>query len=560
MAKSKTHKPQRQNTSKKRQERRETIQKTYVLEPQSARIIGTPGTQTSTSKEGILKDIATVISFLGQAQQNLIDEFATKVYAKSAGQFSNAKARKMLGNEIPTPAGWLQPYRLKEMARTEAWRLLSAYQKRDEVACLLDEHGWDTEYKDLKLKKGQRKPKENLYNNIKRSGRHPEVPKVSNPRMKLSAVNSQFVNLSVNADNRVIYLDMVVKDSWVELEFRIPDRMFAEWVSIRKVCKPTIQLVDGAVRFFFSADVVADPSVPVVESPHGRSCLCFDVGDSDHNPLAIMRVYEDGTLGSRYFVSCFTQDLWLRLRRLSVEKALCVAKLSRCRELGVEDNPNLVRQIGELAGKVSRLKWQFARCAAVDLVGCARVGEPVVTENLSWLVGSGLWCFGEIVSAVQWVCSRDGHDFVFVSARDASHTCPHCFCRVEPDSVSRVSSCVCGWSDDRDFTACAVMGLRYFDAVHVFLGGSRPRVRRASGVSRREHVRAVCYGVSSGEVRKASDFCGVGGDNAGRSPLSDSSSSAPVEPDCYYLEQKSDLSIGLSFPMAKNLISLNRIT
>lgn len=118
-------------------------------------------------------------------------------------------------------------------------------------------------------------------------------------------------------------------------------------------------------------------------------------------------------------------------------------------------------------------------------------GETIVTEDLSWLVGAGKWFFGDVIDAVRHACARDGRDFAIVSATRNSKTCPCCGEALVPDS-SRLSSCECGWSANRDLSACAVMGRKFFK----FKRGQSRLARVSRGIPRRERVKSLARPVS----------------------------------------------------------------
>lgn len=439
-----------------------------------------------------------------KATQNklIADNASNGDVIKPGGKFSNAAARKALGNDISVPSTWLQPYRVKELMRTEAWRLLSSWAHKRDIALTLDKVGWDTPYE--KLTKAQRKGIKRLeYENLRRHGSLPSYPQTSNPRLNLACVNDQYSKIQVDWDASTIRLDMIVTDRWITLLFDIPMRTRAIRSSITKITKPTIRYDGDTRRIAFDFAIVQKV---VQNEPDISSCLCFDIGKLMDNSIIMNRVYSDGRVGGKFLPSSRSFDVWCHLLKVQDELSLCVARRDRRRAYGLPDNDGLLRNIDSLSVKRSRLKQLFAREVACDIVAVARAGEPIVTEDLSWLESTGgSWNFSEIIDAVRWLCGLTGHEFVLVSAVDASHECPVCHERVVPDG-DRVSRCkCCGWAGDRDVSACLVMGSRFFGGLDVHPANDGvSRGRRARRVSHRLVVRSCfdwCSGVRLAGVR-----------------------------------------------------------
>lgn len=466
-----------------------------------------------------LEDVKTALAeqlcLMKQEINYLTYKHAHEDIKKGNGQ-ANAKSRDLFrDDEIYVPDSWAQPYRIKEIARTQAYESLSTNHMRARIAAAFEYLGWDASYKQVKqcLEDASGKPvhlKRSLYENIQRSRIVSPTPYIKHPKLMLSAVNNQLATMSVDWNRRCISLVVYIQDKEYKIEYVIPSRVLAKKDKIIKISRPSLHFDDDGVMhsiFAVKESIIVPPKVK-------GSCLCFDLGKCDDNPFVAARVYSDGRCSEALLPSAGTMKVWSKIRVLDEELSCCKAKRARLFwENHIEERVPLDDNIEQLLAKITRLKKHLSWLIAGDLSHLALAGETVVSEDLSWLVGSGKWSFGDILDAVGHVCARDGRDFALVSATNNSKTCPVCGERIVP-SPSRLSSCGCGWSANRDLSACAVMGRKFFG----FLRGQARLVRAARGVPARERARSGVRGCrerSSASLTVAGVCCGAHSNRAG---------------------------------------------
>lgn len=283
-------------------------------------------------------------------------------------------------------------------------------------------------------------------------------------------------------EQKRVKLVVLIQDQWYYIEFIIPADILVIRDTFNKVARPTIQFSRETGELLFMFTFYENIEIPPKDT---RSVVAFDLGKMEDNVFVAARVFSDGRISEAILPSVKTQRVWDKIRVLQAEKSFVGARMDRLWWNNHEDRDELWDQYDGITRKITRLKTLLAWLIAEDLNAVARPGEPVITERLSWLVGSGSWCFGEIIDGVRYKCSRAGREFSLVSAAYASRSCPVCGARVEPSS-DRVLSCECGWCANRDLSACGVMGRRYFR----FDRGYSRVVRVGRNVSARERARS----------------------------------------------------------------------
>ena len=383
--------------------------------------------------------------------------------------FSNTAARKLLLEQDLWSINRQYPW--DEMTRSEVYRLLATWQERVSIAELQAEHNYELDYFDRP--NPFKYVKQQLWLNIQRSKKIPTLPKINKARLVLSKSSSQYSSLVQDNQALKIYLTTLAGDC--SLDFRIPNKVWIQYAGW-KATKPTIQLDEhGQVTFTFSLEGAVAPSKP------GLGILGVDLGIK--RPYAASKISNKGQVYSIDSTSLEVERDRKILERLNWQisnlsrknKQRGLLRVSNARALLEE---KLLRAKRERV--IDNLDWQ----AAKDVVELAEAGETIALEKLSWGTGGPVKFRHSLQQhKIEHVARKRGRRVLKVSAVNSSHECPDCGDYTVPD-FSRVLSCECGFSGDRDTAASIVIAKRAskskkFNRMKNVATPRRPKPRRS---------------------------------------------------------------------------------
>ena len=396
-------------------------------------------------------------------------------YAK----FSSSAAREL---ELPIPrtTGRLAASRVDEMDRSEAYRILGAYQKRLALAKYLKSTKWLASFEECKADFGW--VDYQLYKNLLRAGSLPKAPKIESAVIPTSKSDFQFTRLSLSGTT-ITLEHFALWDRWADLTFEIPEKLAALHPNLSKVTRPNIRLLNGEVVFDF---VLRENVEPEIATP--ISTLGVDLGVE--KPFSAARVYSDGRYSEEFLPSVFTERQSATAAKLSREIPLVSGKNKRRAKLGIS-NERAVIQERTLRDKRSRVNTAMDWSAASDILAHSKPGEQITVEQLNFNTGGSLGAKyfrpGLMIAKLEHVARRSGKNVKRVRASYSSQECPYCKSAVVPDAA-RMSNCACGWIADRDYTAAIVIGRRGLKAKKLSVKKTRPTPKRPRAKAR---VRAV---------------------------------------------------------------------
>jgi transposase len=401
-------------------------------------------------------------------------------------KFGSADSRRLKIVEQANPV--IQNYQVNELNRSEVRRILSLWQARVGIAEYLAKTSWDTDYKTVKAKFPYLKKA--LFKNIQRAGKLPELPQVARARIPLSKSSVQLVKMEV-VNSKITLHGFWILDQQYTLEFAIPLKLLEQYGSSFKVCKPDIRLDEqGRVAFSFAVRTA------VTLASDDSSVLGVDLGVL--KPFSASRVQKSGLLSEEFIGSRELDSIVKRIELLTLESKRVTAKLKAYQSLELNSS-HLSQQKAELSTKVTRLKGSLDWLVARDIVRHSKPGETIVIEDLGWRTGGwSKWTSGSVTQKIEHVGRKHGHFVKKVNAAYSSQSCPECHAAGLPDS-SRVFTCPCGWSEDRDYTASAVVGVRGSKVKGVGRSKNRPTPKRPRLTARKfygsKRVRAAFTGV-----------------------------------------------------------------
>lgn len=357
----------------------------------------------------------------GKEQQWMIEHNqALDVSAK--GTFSSAWSVKNM-ELAPVPDDYIETFNTQKVNSVEAMRLLSSYQRRDEIAKTFEKIGWDASFEDVKKSLDKKWLDHNLYNNVKRSGKRPELPIISRPRFLYSKAATQTGELVVS-DIGIYMIGLAVGPRRVDMFLPCDKAMkrYAAW----KITRPTFYFNDNGV---LTADVSFVENWENAKITERRSVLAVDLNTDGTRPFAAGRVFADGH-ASRPFGPSIESEKILRHREAVDEHLAYAREKQRSREvLGLVGSPKYERaavMISQLEHKRACLTEALDYSLVEDVLAFVRPGEGIIIENLSWASGSKHFRFGSFYDKLLHACVRCGVKVVRVNPAGTSQDCPFC--------------------------------------------------------------------------------------------------------------------------------------
>ena len=412
-------------------------------------------------------------------RQNAAIKANLTVDCTSYTKFSSSAARE-LDLPIPQSPGRLAASRVDEMDRSEAYRLLGAYQQRLALAQFLKSTKWLASFEECKAEFGWIDYQ--LYRNLLRAGSLPKVPRIESAVIPTAKSDVQFTRLSLS-DTTITLERFALWDRWVDLTFEIPDKLAYLHPRLMKVTRPNIRLLNGEVVFDFVLRETVEPEIAA-----STSTLGIDLGVE--KPFSAVRVYSDGRYSEEFLPSVFTERQSAAASKLSSEILLVNSKNKRRATLGVS-NELAIEQEQTLRNKRIRVNAAMDWSVAADILAHSKTGEQITVEQLNFNTGGSLGAqrfrSGLMIAKLEHAARRSGKNVKRVRASYSSQECPSCKSAVVPDAF-RVSSCACGWSADRDYTAAIVIGRRGLKAKRLSVKKNRPTPKRPRASAR---VRAI---------------------------------------------------------------------
>lgn len=366
-------------------------------------------------------------------------------------QFSNHASRQ-LSVTVPTLPNTRLKYNQDTNTRTEAYRLISTYNKRKPVAEWLDINGWNTKYENRP--KEFRYVKRQLWVNIQRSGELPSKPVVETPRLVLSKLDNLHTK-TIKQEGQYLYLHTAIMGIEYIGEFKIPDLQY-EYYKDWKPTKPTVQIdKDGKLSFLFSMKKNIKE-----EKITQKSTLGVDLGLV--KPIAMSRVYEDNTFDIIGGISLPTYQDYKKAMKRKEHYSNTIEKNKRREKLGVVNEDALATQ-EFLRLKNERANESLDWNTATDVLDEVKAGEFISLEQLNWSSGGPVkFRHASVGDKINHLASKDGVRVVRVDAKNTSRECPLCNDSLRPDNkrVSICSNSDCDWVGDRDDTSGVIVGKR----------------------------------------------------------------------------------------------------
>jgi hypothetical protein len=348
--------------------------------------------------------------------------------------------------------------KIDEAVRTEANRILLSGHERLDV--------WEKIHAGEEWKPGSGALE--LWRNLERAKDKPSRPMVKRPVLPYSATNGQLQGERTIDGDKITITGMAVGSCRYSLTLTIPGRLFERHARIVDVTAPSLRIgLDGCPVFTMS--LVED--VPKPQDGKPASFLAVDLGKTE--PMTVRRV-DDSGVGERFLLSESITSLRVRraIKRREGELAAAIARRDRVEAAGGVPSAGLLDNINGLRARLERERADYEWQRVWDVARDARVGETLVFEGLNFNAGGPVhFRSGQMGFKAEHVAVRQSIRLVRVNAAATSQLCPVCGSKINhpewKESVCTVKDC--GYSGDRDETACVVIG------------------QRAAGVKPREH-------------------------------------------------------------------------
>ena len=393
--------------------------------------------------------------------------------------FTNEYARKTIPSppdgEIYTP-GTIGLSRRIIADKAEAYRIMQPWQERRDIYNELQGYPDNISYEAYKEASGRDYLKRNLFKNIHKMKRAPELPEVKKPRIPLGKTDKQYTLIAISGQDILLCgLPLKLnpesdKEVRVDLLFRLPDRYMRNHgrVAHVKITRPTIYLDDHGEPAFSWA-IQESCSTPSIKARDAESCVGVDCGKTNH--IAMARVHRDGRYTGGLGESRRTSHESKRsLDKRQRELDLNYAKQARREALAGVGNTTLsperaAAREAHLEGlkrardhAQSSYEWDLV----ADVMSFVRPGEPVAVEDLRFNEGGSLrFRFSGFQSKLEHRCKLTGHDFVRVPAGGTSANCPDCLGKLDKRDDYHWTACGdCGWEGDRDASSAVAIARR----------------------------------------------------------------------------------------------------
>ena len=236
-------------------------------------------------------------------------------------------------------------------------------------------------------------------------------PHILNPKMSLSAADSQYVKILNNyVEDGFIDLKMVAGGKWYTFRFAYPQERFR---GASKLCLPDVIVdKDGEVEFNFAVGYVKNR--PEFNPDY---FVVVDVGVSDYITAGVVRA-SDGELVEAMEVSQFLKTLENKVKKAH-KKVSTLQKTHRKEEAKSHRTSNVKR------------KHELAIQAAQEVADFAfKWGNAtIIVEDLSWIkntMQNGRWNRGEFVKWLEDYAELNGSRVMRASAKDSSQKCRKC--------------------------------------------------------------------------------------------------------------------------------------
>lgn len=475
-----------------------TINSSVNLKPHTTL---TTESQESLDLKTVIQSITRLLQESKTAQEWYIHEINTRgINLERQSNFTGEYARKTIPSppdgKVYTP-GTIGLSRRIIADKAEAYRIMQPWQERRDIYNELQDYPEDVTYETYKEASGRTYLKRNLFKNIRKMKRAPELPEVKKPRLPLGKTDKQYTLIAISGQD-ILLCGIPLKlnpasdeETRVDLLFRLPDRYMRNHnraVHV-KLTRPTIYLDDhGEPTFAWAIQESCPP--PDVRARDAESCVGVDCGKT--NRVAIARVHRDG----RYTGGLGESKRTSRESKRSLDKRQReldrnYAKQARREALVGEGNTTLSPEraaareahMEELRRARDHAQSSYEWDLVADVMTFAQPGEPVVVEDLKFNEGGSLhFRFSGFQSKLEHRCKLTGHDFVRVPAGGTSANCPDCLRRLGDRDDYHWTVCeACGWEGDRDASSAVAIARRGLKL------GRGVRLDRAHEVQKRSH-------------------------------------------------------------------------
>lgn len=440
---------------------------------------------TTESQESIdlgiaIQGVARLLQESRAAQEWYVHEIEDRgINLEYQSNFTGEYARKTIpsppASEIYT-SGTIGLSRRIIADKAEAYRIMRPWQERRDIYNELQDYPDSVSYEAYKEASDRAYLKRNLFKNIRKMKRPPELPEVRKPRIPLGKTDKQYTLIAISGQD-ILLCGLPLKlnpesdeEIRVDLLFRLPDRYMRNHSRVVhvKLTRPTIYLDDhGEPTFSWAIQESCLP--PSMKARDAESCVGVDCGKT--NRIAMARVHRDG----RYTGGIGESKRTSRESKRSLDKRqreldLNYAKQARREALVGEGNTTLTPERAEAREKhleglkrardhaQSSYEWDLV----ADVMSFVRPGEPVAVEDLRFNDGWSLhFMFSGFQSKLEHRCRLTGHDFVRVPAGGTSANCPDCLGKLgERDDYHWTACDDCGWEGDRDASAAVAIARR----------------------------------------------------------------------------------------------------
>ena len=240
-------------------------------------------------------------------------------------------------------------------------------------------------------------------------------PHTLNPKMSLSAADSQYVKILNNyVSDGFIDLKMVAGRKWYTLRFAYPQKRFKESL---KLCLPDVIInKDGELKFNFAVGYVKNQ--PEFNPDY---FVVVDVGISDYITAGVVRD-SDGETVEVMEVSQLLKTLENKAKK--AHKQVSALHKTHRKEEAKSHRASNVKRKHELAIQAAQEVADFA----------FKWGNAaIVIEDLSWIkntMKNGRWNRGEFVKWLKHFSELNGSRVMRANAKDSSQKCWKCGGRV----------------------------------------------------------------------------------------------------------------------------------
>lgn len=436
--------------------------------------------------------IESFLDDMKRAQETLIEHNADTLPYRENPKFGSKWARENVlepDDSQVIPSSYVEKYWTLNGCKSEAARIILAWQQRVRVWDAIQELGNKASFDAVKAQLGGKWLDWRLYNNVASSKEKPARPVLHGVKFPFCQMNNQVIQQKTFLDGIVLHR-VAIGDKRYDLFFD-NQGIFERYPDITSLSRPTLlRMNSGEVKWHFSVNQSVEQ--PVVG--HQDTVVAFDRNMDHSRIISGVRASRNGHVSGELGPSRNTVATVHHANRVKTDLERKKTKQANQMPWNVDSEKTARRgeDISLVSDALDALHDALDVLVADDMIGHLKPGEALVVERLDMFGGGPVkFRHGRTDERLEHKCARLGIPLVMVNPSGTTSSCPRCGGALIVRSGRGVYCPDCGFEDNRDTASSPVIAGRGLDDIVKAREKTVSVSSRVAGVRTRDKRRDV---------------------------------------------------------------------